>query len=96
MSPIQWAVSDETILASAIIVDEKDFDAPSELKNMVLIFDGLSKYFGKKVHVVRWPNGFQAFVDWDPPYGEAWNNLLIAAYRQGLEGKSGFGMARPA
>ena len=89
MSLLQENLTDEQIIASAIIVDDKDTEAPPHASHMAFIFNELSRHFGKKVYVVRWPNGITASVDADPSKKESWNNLLVAIYRHDPTGYHG-------
>ena len=93
MSLLQPTLTNEQIIASAIIVDDQDTQAPLELLQAAYLFKGLSRY-GPKLSVVRWPNGITATLAGDPSDKEGWNRLLITTYRRGLEGKLGPVIAR--
>ena len=93
MSLVQTNPSDEQIIASAIIVDDQDTQAPLELLQAAYLLKGLSRY-GPKLFVVRWPNGITATLAGDPSDKEGWNRLLVATYRQGIVGTVGPVIAR--
>ena len=84
----QRPLTDAEIIASAIIVDEKDLEAPAHLRALARAMSGLRAH-GAGPYLVRWPSGIAILVDSDPSNRQRWHKHLVTSYRQAAQGKSG-------
>ena len=84
----QQPLTDAEIIASAIIVDENDVEAPAHLRALARVLSRLGN-MSRAPYVVRWPDGVAILVNSDPSNEQRWRNVLVSAYWQAAQGKLG-------